>query len=149
MTELEMICKKSETNVSECDCPLCQSMCLNAPCIGTPADIVTLINHGYIHELELTFWDAGKQIGIEPYGCIQIRRNEDGSCPLFKKGKCTVHEIKPTDGKLASCKDLFYDKSKPSYLHLIAEAWNRPHNVKLMTFIIKSLYRYQKNVSPI
>lgn len=143
MTELEMICKKSGIEVSECDCALCQTMCKRAPCIGTPQDIVTLINNGYIHELEQTAYSAGNAIGIETFISIQIKEDHDhGGCPLLKNGKCSIHHIKPTDGKLASCKDLHYDRSRPSYLHLIAKAWESEENIQRMVFIFKSLYRY-------
>lgn len=144
MTELEMICKKADVKPSTCDCPDCQSMCRNAPCIGTPADIVNLINAGHVHQLELTMFNALVHIGLEPFPSFQIR-HELGGCPLFIDGKCSVHHIKPTDGKLASCKieDQFYDKSKPTYYHLIAEAWNKPENENRMKFIIKSVYKYQ------
>lgn len=144
MTELEMICKKSQTEVSECDCHLCQQMCSRAPCIGTPQDIVTLINNGYIHELEQTAYSAGNAIGIETFISVQIKYADDhGGCPLFKNGKCSIHHIKPTDGKLASCKaSNYYDRSKPSYLHLIAKAWESEENIERMVFIFKSLYRY-------
>jgi Fe-S-cluster containining protein len=145
MTELEMICKRSGIEVSECDCGICQSMCRQAPCIGTPADIVQLINNGYIHQLETCGYSAGNVIGIETFFSVQIKTDTRGGCPLFKDGKCTIHNIKPTDGKLASCKSLFFNREdkKPTYLHLIAESWNASENLSRIAFIIKSVYKYQ------
>lgn len=143
MTELEMICQRSGTQVTQCDCQLCQSMCLRAPCIGTPEDIVRLINNGYIHQLETTAWGAGERIGIETFLSVQIKLDTHGGCPLFKNGKCSIHEIKPTDGKLANCKDVNFKKGEITYLHLIAEEWNKVYNNKKMKWIINSLYKYQ------
>ncbi len=142
-----MICKKSGTQVSECDCPLCQSMCKKAPCIGTPSDIKRLIDNGYIHYLGVTTWSAGTHIGIDTFLSVQIVKDDHGGCPLFKNGKCTIHDIKPTDGKLASCKVLHWDRKKPTYYHIIADTWNGLHNLKLMKFIINAVYKYE-SVNP-
>lgn len=91
-------------DVSECSCSICQSMCEKCPCLGTPFDIINLIEKGHAADLIPTLWVAGLPIGIPQTHMLQLKQNEDGSCVLFKDGKCSIHEYKPLEGKLANCK---------------------------------------------
>ena len=56
MTETEKIEQLSGIRESECACDHCKNMCHRQVCIGTPADILRLINAGHIDKLKNTLW---------------------------------------------------------------------------------------------
>lgn len=120
MKEFDLIVKYSGVKPSSCTCDKCQSMCKQAPCIGTPLDILRLIQNGYIEYLEMYNWQAGLDIGIPSTPMVQISgKKEDNCCPLFVNGRCSINPIKPTDGKLASCSK----HASHRYLKFIAQLW--------------------------
>lgn len=90
----------------ECKCTDCKSQCTKTPCLGTPGDIMRLIDAGYDHRLAETVWRAGVKMGIIDRDVIMIQPSFDnakGSCTFFTNGLCELHDLglKPTEGRLS------------------------------------------------
>lgn len=125
-TTFRYIMRKSGRKPTCCQCAKCQSQC-HTPCLGTPEDIVKLIEAGYKDRLSPTEWAVGMIMGVcsEPVYMIQANI-ENGYCTFFRDGKCELHDkgLKPTEGKLShhSIKiDNFNLKKSLSWL--IAKEW--------------------------
>lgn len=142
--KMEKSMNKLETlKETECRCKICQRMC-HRPCWGTPADIKKLIESGYEDRLTKDFWstseDLNKQIyilspalkGYESKSSPFFPESELG-CTFFKYGKCELHnkKLKPTEGKLASCKEKEY-KEEPTVHELVAKTWDTEEGKKLV-----------------
>lgn len=88
----------------QCNCDRCQSQC-HTPCLGTPQDILCLIDAGYAESLCYTEWAVGVILGFTSkiIPMVQIKE-ENGWCVLFHNGKCELHDkgLKPTEGRLSS-----------------------------------------------
>jgi hypothetical protein len=58
-----------------CNCEKCRQMCQRTPCLGTPQDILALIEAGYVDKLCYTEWAAGIVLGHikHPIEMIQIK----------------------------------------------------------------------------
>lgn len=85
---------------TECQCDYCKERCKKSPCIGTPEDILRLIEAGYKGKLTITLNFAGFSAGIADNAVIMvIPKYEENGCVFLKDGKCEVHSIKPTEGK--------------------------------------------------
>ena len=48
MTEHENIKKETFSSENSCSCNECKKMCTVAPCMGTPSDILRIINNGFV-----------------------------------------------------------------------------------------------------
>ena len=118
----------------ECSCSTCQNMCKRAPCIGTPSDILVLIQNGYIDQLEMSIWSAGIPIGIPEIEMVQLDYNDGKGCKLQVNGLCSIHHIKPTDGRLATCKPEAFVSKTPA-VGFVALTWMLPENQHLISFI--------------
>lgn len=97
---------------SECSCDQCKKMCKHSPCIGSPNDIVKLIEAGYAKNLTTAqVYDHLTQ-KLVPVLCIEgtpwypqpgvlarkcTMQDENGMCKLHASG------LKPTEGKLMIC----------------------------------------------
>ena len=82
-------------------------MC-KTPCLGTPEDIMKLMEAGFSDRLAPTLWAVGVLYGThkEPVKMMQpILDEETGYCTFFKDGLCTLHDLglKPTEGAMAHC----------------------------------------------
>lgn len=103
---------------NECSCEKCKSMC-KTPCVGTPDDMMKLINAGYSERLSRTGWAAGIMLGTH-HKIIDIiaplKDLEKGRCTFqTDEGLCELHDmgLKPTEGRFASCRDKkFEDKNQ-------------------------------------
>ncbi len=103
----ELIFDKIKRNTGrkeiECSCELCRKQC-KAPCLGTPDDILKLLEVGYRDRLSVTYWMVGLVLGKFPAAIpmVQAIRTDNG-CVFFKDGLCELHEpgLKPTEGKLS------------------------------------------------
>lgn len=129
MTSSEIVARMCTLQPSECSCERCQEMCTNTPCLGTPEDIFRLVCEGYLDRLAVTIWGAATHIGIPPIPMIQIRSEPCGACPLLEAGRCTVHAIKPTEGRLAFHVPTNFSNA-PSLA--VAATWCLPRNRKLV-----------------
>ena len=103
-TEQERIKALVKREQSECSCNQCVEMCRRAPCLGTPQDILNLIEAGHVDKLSAGMWAAGIVAGIAPIMMVQLTLTKTG-CIMFnaQEGKCTLHDtgLKPLEGKLA------------------------------------------------
>lgn len=109
-------------------CTGCQrgvSMCNHTPCLGTVDDIERLIDAGYAKNLMLDFYYSGSGDFDEDvaYLCPAIIGMEGkqapfarhGTCNLLVNGMCSIHHIKPIQGKLACCKiERYYEATFPA-----------------------------------
>lgn len=144
MSELDKIARQTKMSSHSCSCERCAKMCLRSPCLGTPADILKLINEGFIHQLGFVDWSAGSRYGLPVIEMVMIAKNEDDSCPLFKNGLCTLHEsgLKPTEGKLSS-----HEAQDPKHwdewlTYAVAKTWEAPENQPTVNRIEKILLKY-------
>ncbi|MDR2915753.1 MAG: hypothetical protein LBV74_13115 [Tannerella sp.] len=128
---------------SECQCGRCKDQC-RTPCLGTPGDILRLIDKGYAGKLAISCWMVGMAVGklSIPIPMVQARRTENG-CIFFRDGLCELHDLglKPTEGKLS------HHVPKPenfifefSLVWNVAREWIRPANLEkiLKVFVIMS-----------
>lgn len=136
-------------NVS-CNCEKCKQMCLRTPCLGTPQDILALIDAGYADKVCYTEWAAGILFGYTKYPIpmVQIKNLKDGSCVLFHDGKCELHEsgLKPTEGKL-SHHEVSARELKPEYnlTFQVALEWTKEENFDIIKEIADKLCEYMNN----
>jgi len=138
------IMRKSGRKPMSCTCAKCQSQC-HTPCLGTPEDILKLIEAGYADRLAPTVWAAGMIMGVcdQPVHMLQARQEDSGFCTFFHDGLCELHDkgLKPTEGKLShhSLKiDNFNPKKSLSWL--VAKEWldgNSKHIDKIIKLLQK------------
>lgn len=102
-TALQRIMRKTGRKPIECRCKMCQTQC-KTPCIGTPDDILKLIDAGYGDRLKMTYWCVGLIMGKINYmvPMVQAIQTDDG-CTFFHNGRCELHAkgLKPTEGRLS------------------------------------------------
>jgi hypothetical protein len=111
--------------VHSCSCTKCKDMCTKTPCLGTPENILKLIEAGYKNMLMQITWAAGYQHGI-PYIDMVVPRTKSGTmeCIFHENGKCKLHDsgLKPIEGKIASCTSVHTDANTyPPFV--IAKTW--------------------------
>lgn len=103
-TSLQRIMRKTGRKPIECKCQKCKQQC-KTPCLGTPEDILRLINAGYKERLAITHWWVGIARGKLdfPVIMIQARQEENGYCTFYHDGLCELHDLglKPTEGRLS------------------------------------------------
>lgn len=103
-TALQRIMRKTGRKPIECKCQKCKQQC-KTPCLGTPEDILRLINAGYKERLAVTHWWVGIARGKLdfPVIMIQARQEENGYCTFYHDGLCELHDLglKPTEGRLS------------------------------------------------
>ena len=78
----ERIAKQVGRENVSCNCEKCKQMCQRTPCLGTPHDILALIDAGHADKVCYTEWAAGILLGHikRPIPMVQIDMNKDGSC---------------------------------------------------------------------
>lgn len=100
---LERIMRATQRRPTECDCPHCRKQCMT-PCLGTPQDILRLIEAGYEEQLRMTFWCVGMLVGAIPFPVpmVQALQTPRG-CIFFDGRHCRLHALglKPTEGRLS------------------------------------------------
>lgn len=88
----------------ECNCERCKNQC-RTPCLGTPQDILRLVESGYGNRVEPSLWAVGMVLGRYPLPIpmIQARQEANGFCTFYHDGVCELHnlELKPTEGTLS------------------------------------------------
>lgn len=123
---LERIIRRTGRKPVQCKCQECKKQC-KTPCLGTPEDILRLINAGYKDKLYPTEWCVGLVLGRIKYAVPMVQALQTPSgCIFFKDGLCELHEsgLKPTEGKLShhSIKAESYKFSK-SLSWNVAKEW--------------------------
>jgi hypothetical protein len=148
--EVDHIKLMSQTSENKCSCNTCKSMCRRSPCIGTPADMLALINAGFTDKLCLTEWLAGKAAGVLPelHMVTPLYDYDHGCCSfLTGEGLCQLHDLglKPIEGKLASCKNKGTAQVKHHVTFMVGRSWtNRgslPQQTQAFTYMVKYLVR--------
>lgn len=118
------IIRKTGRKPSECKCNTCKAQCTKQVCLGTPEDILKLIDAGFKDRLMSTGWGAGILMGVtnEVIEMVQpMYDKEKGACTFFNNGLCELHELglKPTEGKLSH-----HSMKVDNYDHKKALSWN-------------------------
>ncbi len=138
--EHEAIMQLSGTGLLSCDCTRCVTMCKTAPCLGTPSDMLRIINNGYIDLVEGAMFAAHGSPKIP----IVRPKWDDVKKPcvfLDDQGKCKLHTrgLKPIEGKISNCKQthVYPGKLHPSVT--VAMSWMNPANFKTIELIVTAL----------
>jgi hypothetical protein len=134
MSDAALIASITPAQPSECDCPECQKLCTVTPCLATPEDIARLLMQGLRAPLLVrTLWLAGVPIGIPGIEMVQINARPCGGCPLLADGRCIIHPIKPTGGRLANHVPSRLDQNPDT---AVALTWLAPHNRALVEMLL-------------
>lgn len=160
LSPLQRIMIKTGRKPIECKCHLCKRQC-HTPCLGTPQDILRLMDAGYTDRLKLTEWLAGMMMGVTkvPIPLIQPEcldgafggtidlgvkshctfQREDGLCELHDKG------LKPTEGRL-SHHSTKIDNFKPSKSigWAVVQEWLDPQNEDVVEEVVRRYKEYQE-----
>lgn len=146
MTEYEEIKQTTGTVETSCTCSQCKNHCRRVPCVGTPDDIVRLINAGFIHKLAATLWMAGLSSGIPVTQIISpLYNKQKRSCEFFTTdGLCELHTLglKPTEGKLASHNARIVSNVNDHPGFYVASKWRLPQNKLLIKKLLNVLTRH-------
>lgn len=86
-----------------------------------------------------TTWSAGLSYGVPMIEMVQIE-DIKGGCPMLKNGLCSIHHIKPIDGKLAHCTTTKAELIPPVFL--VALSWNMAENKPIIEWIWKAFNKY-------
>lgn len=101
---LQKIVRKTGRKPSACRCEACQNQC-RTPCLGTPDDILRLIEAGHRDKLAVTYWCVGMVLGCLAYPIVMVQAitTEEGWCVFHHDGLCELHNdgLKPTEGRLS------------------------------------------------
>lgn len=119
---------------TECSCERCRGACMKVPCIGTPWDMLRIMesSKGNIGKVSLTInaapWEGG--LTDSPVIMVAPKANEDGSCMFLEDGMCSIHGIKPIEGKYSYHEPTKKEKSlgivdiiQNSTIVLISKSW--------------------------
>jgi hypothetical protein len=133
-----------------CNCEKCKQMCQRTPCLGTPHDILALIEAGYIDKVCYTEWAAGMALGHtrQPIPMVQLKSTGskvDGCCICYHDGKCELHEngLKPTEGKLAH-HEVSAMELRPEYnlTYQVAIEWTKEENSDVIGEIVNKVMEH-------
>ena len=141
-TPLQRIIRKTGRKPVQCKCSLCKQQC-HTPCLGTPQDILRLIEAGYKDRLVATEWCVGIIMGVTNMAVSMIQSKQEGEwCTFYKDGLCELHEagLKPTEGRL-SHHSIRIDNFKPSksIAWNVAKEWLNEENVEYIVKICDAM----------
>lgn len=163
LSPLQRIMIKTGRKPIECRCNLCKRQC-HTPCLGTPHDILRLMDAGYTSRLVRTTWLAGILMGITKKSITLIQpecldgafngstdiganshctfQREDGLCELHDKG------LKPTEGRL-SHHSMKIDNWKPSksISWAVVQEWLDPQNADVVNEVFRRYCEYEEQKS--
>ena len=157
LSQLQRIMIKTGRKPIECKCHLCKRQC-QTPCLGTPQDILQLMDAGYIDRLKPTIWAAGVVMGLtsEPVPLIQAERlgrdfdgmGVNGHCTFQREdGLCELHDkgLKPTEGRL-SHHSIKIDnwKTTKSISWAVVQEWLDPQNADVVEEVARRYKEYQE-----
>lgn len=129
----------------QCCCERCKAQC-HTPCLGTPHDILALIDAGYAWSLCFTEWAAGvtHRMTDKIIPMVQIKERF-GWCVLYHDGLCELHEkgLKPTEGRLSS-HEFREIELQPEYnvTYQVAATWLDDSNLNVVQEIVRKLGEY-------
>jgi hypothetical protein len=137
---LQRIMRKTGRKPVSCKCRLCKEQC-RTPCLGTPEDILSLIEAGHGDKLYLTEWCVGIFVGKLYYSIrmVQALQTADGCVFRMEDGLCLLHDsgLKPTEGKLSHhsiTKENF--KFSRGLAYNVAQEWMDEKNRPLVNQIL-------------
>lgn len=134
-----------------CNCEKCRQMCQRTPCLGTPQDILAIIEAGYVDKVCYTEWAAGMYLGhiARPIPMVQIKSisvgTKDGCCVFFHDGKCDLHEsgLKPTEGRLSHHEVSVRELRKENNLtYQVAIEWCKEENLDIIREIVRKVMEH-------
>ena len=133
-----------------CNCEKCKQMCQRTPCLGTPHDILALINAGYVDKVCYTEWAAGILLGHvdRPIPMVQLKSQNskvDGCCICYHDGKCELHDkgLKPTEGRLSSHEAHVRElRAEYNLSFQVALEWTKEENFGIIQEIADKLCEY-------
>lgn len=135
----QRIIRKTGRKPTQCKCRLCKEQC-HQPCLGTPQDILRIIDAGFADKLAPTMWAAGLLMGVTDRVVPMIQASTVGDwCVFYHDGLCELHdkELKPTEGRL-SHHSIRIDNFKPgkSLAWNVAKEWLDPDNGEVLEELI-------------
>lgn len=104
---------------------------------------MALIENGFVDQLNIGIFLAGWPLGFPhppvTMGMIKTKE-EDGSCVFFNNGHCLLHAVnlKPTEGRLASCQDA-PQYFQGSSIWATAQEWLLGENEEIIDEILSRL----------
>lgn len=138
---LDKIIAKTGRQITACNCESCRSQC-RTPCLGTPDDILKLIEAGYKDKLAPTLWMHGMVTGNLAYPVKMIQPIKQlNSCIFYNDGLCELHDLglKPSEGKLSHhsliLKSLDFDTS---VTWNVAKEWIEVRNIPTIIKVINA-----------
>lgn len=146
-TPLQRIIRKTGRKPVQCKCKLCKQQC-HTPCLGTPQDILRLIEAGYKDRLAPTDWYVGIIMGVTEMSIPMVQAKQEGDwCTFYKDGLCELHDagLKPTEGRL-SHHSIRIDNFKPSksIAWNVAKEWLNEENVEYIVKICEAMSPYNE-----
>ena len=141
---LPQIIRKTGRKPSSCKCQQCKNQC-RTPCLGTPNDILKLIEAGYGSRLKPTMWCVGMVLGklTYPIPMIQAVTEDNGWCTFRREdGLCELHDLglKPTEGRLSHHSITLENfKFSKSLSYNVAKEWLRDDSYTQIESIINSI----------
>lgn len=101
----QKISRKTGKKHTNCKCKQCKSQCVH-PCLGTPDDMIRIIEAGYQDRIMFILWTGARDMGVHPTDIPMLTPmmdNEKKACTFFTDGLCELHSmgLKPTEGKLS------------------------------------------------
>lgn len=133
---LQKIIRRTGRKPSACKCEVCRNQC-RTPCLGTPDDILRLIEAGHQDKLAVTYWCVGMFLGRlnYPIVMVQVVTTDKGWCVFYHDGLCELHDkgLKPTEGRLShhSLSHENYSFSKSLTYH-VAKEWLEKDNIPVI-----------------
>ena len=132
------------SSYAKVECPSCTkgiAMCHQRPCWGTVSDLERIIEEGHADKLMLDYYNhkdlnnredvyflSGANCGCEKQLAKLL---PIGPCTFLSEDKCTIHDIKPTLGAVACCKDPHSLTTKVIF-HCM-ESWIRKEGAELIS----------------
>lgn len=155
LTPLQRIMQKTGRKTCECKCKLCKAQC-HTPCLGTPQDILQIMDAGYTDRLKPMLWGAGMLLGVidQPVQMIQAEQTGVGDfdpnarCTFFKDGLCEIHNLglKPTEGRLSHHSTRIDNfKRNKSIAWNVVQEWLNPDNADVVEEVERRYEQYINN----
>ena len=152
---LQRIIEKTGRRPCECKCRLCKMQC-RTPCLGTPQDILRLMDAGYTDRLYVTEWAAGIMLGVTNEIVLMIQAEQVGGsdldpnahCTFFHDGLCDLHNLglKPTEGRLSHHSQRIDNfKRNRSISWAVAQEWLSPDNADVVAEVFRRYQEYKKS----
>lgn len=105
MESEEIIKQLTGYEPTTCSCNTCKTMCKTAPCIGTPEEMIKIIEAGFVSKLIVTGYAAGIKYGAPAMDIIAPDFNNGRCAFLNENDLCELHDLKlkPAEGCFANC----------------------------------------------